>query len=51
MLLKKNERKFTITNSTNIIKKDFDYLVSGWKAKIVRCGDGSQKWGLFYCEK
>lgn len=36
---------------TEFTLEDFDYLVSGWKAKIVRCGDGSQKWGLFYCEK
>jgi phosphoethanolamine N-methyltransferase len=32
-------------------QKDFDYLVSGWKAKMVRCGEGNQRWGLFYCEK
>ena len=31
--------------------EDFNYLVEGWKAKVVRCADGNQKWGLFYCEK
>ncbi|CAI5730069.1 unnamed protein product [Hyaloperonospora brassicae] len=30
---------------------DFQYIVDGWKAKIVRCGEGDQKWGLFYGEK
>ncbi|TDH69061.1 hypothetical protein CCR75_004913 [Bremia lactucae] len=30
---------------------DFEYIVDGWEAKIVRCGDGDQKWGLFYGKK
>ena len=30
--------------------EDFNYLVDGWKAKVVRCAEGNQKWGLFYCE-
>ncbi|KAE8900750.1 Phosphoethanolamine [Phytophthora fragariae] len=30
---------------------DFKYIVEGWEAKIVRCGDGDQKWGLFYGKK
>uniref|UniRef100_M4C047 phosphoethanolamine N-methyltransferase n=1 Tax=Hyaloperonospora arabidopsidis (strain Emoy2) TaxID=559515 RepID=M4C047_HYAAE len=30
---------------------DFKYIVDGWQAKIVRCGEGDQKWGLFYGEK
>ena len=32
-------------------EEDFNYLIDGWKAKLVRCADGHQKWGLFYCEK
>jgi phosphoethanolamine N-methyltransferase len=31
--------------------KDFNYLVEGWNAKLVRCANNEQKWGLFYCEK
>jgi phosphoethanolamine N-methyltransferase len=32
-------------------EEDFQYLIDGWKAKLVRCAEGFQKWGLFYCEK
>ena len=31
--------------------EDFNYLVEGWEAKLVRCAAGHQKWGLFFCEK
>ena len=31
--------------------EDFNYLIDGWKAKLVRCGEGHQRWGYFYCEK
>ncbi|KAG6616327.1 Phosphoethanolamine N-methyltransferase [Phytophthora cinnamomi] len=27
---------------------EIKYIVDGWEEKIVRCGDGDQKWGLFY---
>ncbi|KAK2150774.1 hypothetical protein LSH36_390g02124 [Paralvinella palmiformis] len=30
---------------------DYDDIVNGWKDKQVRCGQGDQKWGLFYAEK
>jgi phosphoethanolamine N-methyltransferase len=30
---------------------DYDYLVNGWKDKLVRCDEGDQRWGLFYAEK
>ena len=30
---------------------DYTYLLDGWKAKVVRCGAGLQKWGLFKCTK
>jgi phosphoethanolamine N-methyltransferase len=30
---------------------DYDYLVQGWKDKLVRCEQGDQKWGFFYAEK
>jgi len=32
-------------------QEDFDDLVSGWSAKLKRCGDGDQKWGLFIASK
>ncbi|CAH0474093.1 unnamed protein product [Peronospora belbahrii] len=32
-------------------ESDFKYIVDGWKAKIVRCGEGDQKWGLFFGKK
>lgn len=32
-------------------ESDFQYIVDGWEAKIVRCGEGDQKWGLFYGKK
>lgn len=28
-------------------EKDYDYIVKGWKNKVVRCNDGDQKWGSF----
>eukprot|EP01083_Nonionella_stella_P287532 978750_1 len=28
-------------------EKDYHYIVSGWKSKVVRCNDGDQKWGSF----
>jgi phosphoethanolamine N-methyltransferase len=31
--------------------EDYNYLIDGWKAKLVRCNQGYQKWGKFYCEK
>ncbi|GKE08906.1 hypothetical protein Tco_1412457, partial [Tanacetum coccineum] len=30
---------------------DYNDIVGGWKAKLVRVGSGEQKWGLFYAEK
>lgn len=32
-------------------ENDFDYIVSGWEAKLERCGAGDQKWGLFTASK
>jgi len=32
-------------------EKDYDDLISGWDEKVVRCGEGHQVWGKFYCEK
>ena len=32
-------------------QEDYDDIVNGWSAKIVRCGDGDQKWGLFMATK
>eukprot|EP00245_Coleochaete_scutata_P005613 TRINITY_DN19275_c0_g1_i1.p1 TRINITY_DN19275_c0_g1~~TRINITY_DN19275_c0_g1_i1.p1 ORF type:complete len:522 (+),score=122.12 TRINITY_DN19275_c0_g1_i1:84-1568(+) len=26
---------------------DYDHIVEGWEAKVVRCSDGEQKWGVF----
>jgi len=28
-------------------QEDYDYIVNGWEAKLVRCAAGDQKWGLF----
>ncbi|KAI0226388.1 Phosphoethanolamine N-methyltransferase [Lamellibrachia satsuma] len=30
---------------------DYDAIVNGWKDKLVRCGQGDQRWGFFYAEK
>ena len=32
-------------------KEDFEYLIEDWETKIVRCGNGDQKWGLFHAKK
>lgn len=31
--------------------EDFNYLIDGWNAKLVRCSQGHQQWGCFLCEK
>jgi phosphoethanolamine N-methyltransferase len=31
--------------------EDYDAIVSGWTAKLERCADGQQKWGLFVAQK
>ncbi|KAL3859677.1 hypothetical protein ACJMK2_009885 [Sinanodonta woodiana] len=31
--------------------EDYDYLVTGWKDKVERSGQGDQRWGVFYAEK
>ncbi|KAK2160634.1 hypothetical protein NP493_1634g00028 [Ridgeia piscesae] len=30
---------------------DYDAIVNGWKEKLVRCGQGDQRWGLFLAKK
>lgn len=32
-------------------ESDYDYIVEGWRAKLVRCAAGDQKWGLFHATK
>eukprot|EP00483_Globobulimina_turgida_P003873 UN03881 len=32
-------------------EKDYEYIVKGWKSKVVRCNDGDQKWGSFIAYK
>ncbi|PWA67224.1 phosphoethanolamine N-methyltransferase [Artemisia annua] len=32
-------------------EEDYNDIVGGWKAKLVRVGSGEQRWGLFYAEK
>ncbi|KAF5767529.1 putative phosphoethanolamine N-methyltransferase [Helianthus annuus] len=32
-------------------EEDYNDIVGGWKAKLVRTGSGEQRWGLFFAEK
>ena len=32
-------------------QEDYDDIVGGWKAKLVRVDSGEQKWGLFIAKK
>lgn len=32
-------------------EEDYDEIVNGWKAKLIRVASGEQKWGLFIAEK
>lgn len=48
-LVKMEEIKETFVKEFSL--QDFNYLVEGWKAKLVRTSTGNQRWGLFYCEK
>ena len=31
--------------------EDYDAIVSGWQDKLVRVGEGEQRWGLFLATK
>lgn len=33
------------------IQKDYDDIVDGWKAKLIRSSSGEQRWGLFIANK
>ncbi|KAF0694852.1 Aste57867_14292 [Aphanomyces stellatus] len=47
----KTELARTIDNKDEFVgqtsAKDFEEIVDGWQAKLVRCAEGDQKWGLF----
>lgn len=49
------EKVRTEQNKDNLLKhfsqSDYDALIMGWEAKIVRCRNGYQKWGLFHAKK
>lgn len=51
----KEELERTLINKDEFIQEtseqDFNDIVDGWKAKLVRCGEGDQKWGLFIGKK
>ncbi|KAJ0397192.1 hypothetical protein ATCC90586_007630 [Pythium insidiosum] len=51
----KEELERTLISKDEFIKEtseeDFNAIVDGWKAKLVRCAEGDQKWGLFYAAK
>jgi len=32
-------------------EEDYDYIVQGWRQKLIRCAAGDQKWGLFHATK
>ncbi|XP_071697903.1 phosphoethanolamine N-methyltransferase 1-like [Rutidosis leptorrhynchoides] len=32
-------------------EEDYNDIVGGWKSKLVRVGQGEQKWGLFFAKK
>ncbi|KAJ8302833.1 hypothetical protein KUTeg_019229 [Tegillarca granosa] len=52
-LEKELERAETIKDEflQEFSQEDYDYIVNGWKDKIVRTGEGDQRWGCFYAEK
>ncbi len=31
----------------NFGESNYEYIIHGWEAKLVRCAEGDQKWGLF----
>jgi phosphoethanolamine N-methyltransferase len=51
----KNELKRTYQNKKQFVEEtseaDFNDVVQGWEAKLARCADGDQKWGLFFATK
>lgn len=32
-------------------QQDYNDIVGGWKAKLVRSSSGEQRWGLFFAKK
>jgi len=30
---------------------DYDVIINEWKDKLVKCGQGDQRWGLFLAKK
>ncbi|XP_064092781.1 uncharacterized protein LOC135205707 [Macrobrachium nipponense] len=51
----KAELKFFEPTKNAFIKdyseEDYQYIVDGWKAKLVRCSGGDQAWGTFFAKK
>lgn len=51
----KSEVSRTLENKNEFVSEtsieDFNAIIEGWKAKIVRCQDGDQKWGFFMATK
>ena len=51
----KEELKRTYENREQFIEEtseaDFNDIIQGWEAKLARCAEGDQKWGLFYAVK
>ncbi|GLE02629.1 hypothetical protein PINS_up011470 [Pythium insidiosum] len=43
----KNKKVFIEETS----EADFNDIVQGWEAKLARCAEGDQKWGLFFAVK
>ncbi|TMW66663.1 hypothetical protein Poli38472_013975 [Pythium oligandrum] len=43
------EQKTAFIQDTS--EADFNDIVQGWEAKLTRCADGDQKWGLFLATK
>lgn len=33
------------------MQEDYEAIVGGWKAKLVRSSSGEQRWGLFIAKK
>jgi phosphoethanolamine N-methyltransferase len=55
-ILKKEINKFKNKNIkkpfiNDFSQEDYDHILKGWNDKIIRCGQGDQRWGAFYAEK
>lgn len=42
---------FSVCFLSNDLQEDYNEIVGGWNAKLIRSSSGEQRWGLFIAKK